>query len=153
MSLGVVTFKEADGRSDRDRASLVVAALELAADSFDPLGPASTWAPVATLPPELRAVLQPPPLRHTAGVLLDLIDRATDDIRIAAPFADRPAVAFLTQPLIGASHRGVEVTVVTSPGHATFFAELARQWNPAPGTRSRLRVSEVQTHLSPLGSH
>lgn len=152
-NLRLLEVVDADGRIDRDRAALVGAALELAADSFDPLGPASTWAPVATLPPELRAVLQPPPLRHTAGVLLDVIDRAANDIRIAAPFADRPAVEFLTQPLIGAGHRGVDVTVVTSPGHASLFAEPARQWNSGPGTRSRLRVSEVQTHLSPLGSH
>jgi phosphatidylserine/phosphatidylglycerophosphate/cardiolipin synthase-like enzyme len=150
-NLRLLKVIDADGQIDRDRASLVGAALELAADSFDPLGPASTWAPVATLPPELRAVLQPPPLRHTAGVLLDLIDRAAEDIRIAAPFADRHAVEFLTQPLIGASHRGVDVTVVTSLGHATLFADLADRWTP--DVRSRLRVSEVQTHLSPLGSH
>jgi phosphatidylserine/phosphatidylglycerophosphate/cardiolipin synthase-like enzyme len=152
-NLRLLKVVDDDGQIDRERASLVGAALELVADSFAPLGPQSTWAPVATLPPELRVQLHPPPIRHTAGVLLDLVDRATREIHLTAPFADQHAVEFLTQPLIAAGRRGVEISIVTSSGHANLFADAARQWNADPEIRSALRLSEVQTHLSPLGSH
>lgn len=148
--LGVV---DPDGRLDPARATAVGVALELAAESFLPLGPESSWSPVATLPPDLRALLHPPPLRQTAGVLLDLVDRATEDIRLAVPFVDPRAVEFLTEPLIGAGRRGVNVTIVTSSGHAARFAEMAHRWKADPDIAARLRVSEVQTDLSLLGSH
>jgi phospholipase D-like protein len=143
----------ADGRLDADRADSVATALELVADSFSALGTAQFWAPVATLPNELRALLRPPPLRHTAGVLLDLVDRSSLEIRLAAPFVDRNAVDFLTEPLVGAGRRSVTVAVITSAGQSVHFVELARRWNSEPDVRGRLRVSEVQTHLSSLGSH
>jgi phosphatidylserine/phosphatidylglycerophosphate/cardiolipin synthase-like enzyme len=148
--LGVV---DPDGRLDPARATAVGVALELAADSFLPLGPASSWASVATLPPDLRALLHPPPLRQTAGVLLDLVDRAAEDIRLAVPFVDPRAVEFLTEPLIGAGHRGVNVMVVTSTGNAARFAKVAQRWTADRDICARMRVSEVQTALSLLGSH
>ena len=148
--LGVVS---ADGRLDVRRAESVGTALELAADSFSTLRAAPFWAPVATLPNELRALLRPPPLRHTAGVLLGLIDRATQEILLAAPFVDPHAVTFLADSLIGAGRRSVTVTVITSLGQAVHFSELGRRWNADAEVRGRLRVSEVQTHLSSLGSH
>ncbi len=142
-----------DGRLDAYRADSVATALELAGDSFSSLGTTTFWAPVATLPNDLQPLLRPPPLRHTAGVLLDLVDRATLEIRLAAPFVDRDAVDFLTDSMIGAGRRSVTVSVITSAGQGVHFAELARQWNSDPGVRSRFRVLEVQTHLSSLGSH
>jgi phosphatidylserine/phosphatidylglycerophosphate/cardiolipin synthase-like enzyme len=142
-----------DGRLDAGRADSVATALELAADSFTALGTAPFWAPVATLPNELRPLLRPPPLRHTAGVLLDLVDRAALEIWLAAPFVDRDAVDFLTDSLIGAGRRSVIVAVITSTGQGVHFVELAGRWNSEPDVRGRLRVSEVQTHLSSLGSH
>lgn len=148
--LGVL---RADGRLDARRAESVATALELAADSFSALGTAPHWAPVATLSNELRPLLRPPPLRHTAGVLLDLIDRATQEIRLAAPFVDPDAVDFLAESLVGAGRRSVAVAVITSVGQGVHFVELARRWNAEPAVRGRLRVSEVQTHLSSLGSH
>lgn len=149
-SLGVVG---ADGRLDVRRADSVATALELAADSFSALGIAPFWAPVATLPDELRPLLRPPPLRQTAGVLLDLIDRAQVEIRLAAPFVDRNAVDFLTESLIGAGCRSVAVAVITSAGQGVHFVGLAQRWTSEPDVRGRLRISEVQTHLSLLGSH
>ena len=148
--LGVL---RADGRIDRGRGKSVATALELAADSFATLGTMPVWAPVATLPNELRAMLRPPPLRQTAGVLLDLVDRATADIWLAAPYVDPHAVEFLADSLLGAGRRSVSVVVITSLGHAVHFVELARRWDVDPDVRGRLRVSEVQTHLSSLGSH
>ena len=142
-----------DGRLDACRADSVATALELVADSFSPLGPTTFWAPVATLPKELQPLLRPPPLRHTAGVLLDLVDRATIEIRLAAPFIDRAAVDFLTDSMIGAARRSVTVAVITSTGQGVHFVELVRRWNSESDVRGRLRVSEVQTHLSSLGSH
>lgn len=143
----------ADGRLDAHRAESVATALELAADSFSTLGTAPSWAPVATLPTELRPLLRPPPLRHTAGVLLDLVDRATQQIRLAAPFVDPDAVDFLSDSLVGAGRRSVAVAVITSVGQGVHFAGLARRWNGDPDVRGPLRVSEVRTHLSSLGSH
>lgn len=143
----------ADGRLDARRAESVATALDLAADSFSALGTTPFWAPVATLPNELRPLLRPPPLRHTAGVLLDLVDRATQEIRLAAPFVDPDAVDFLADSLIGAGRRSVTVAVVTSVGQSVHFVELAQRWDAEPDVRGRLRVAEVQTHLSSLGSH
>lgn len=148
--LGVV---DRAGRLDVYRADLVASALELAADSFSPLGTQPFWAPVATLPSELRPLLRPPPLRQTAGVLLDLIDRATEKILLAAPFVDLHAVAFLADSLLSAARRSVDVAVITSLGQSTHFAEFGRCWSADPNARGRLRVTEVQTHLSSLGSH
>jgi phosphatidylserine/phosphatidylglycerophosphate/cardiolipin synthase-like enzyme len=131
----------------------VATALELAADSFSALGTQPFPALVATLPSELRALLRPPPLRQTAGVLLDLIDRATKEIRLAVPFVDPDAVAFLADSLLGAARRSVDVTVITSLGQSVHFAELGRRWSVDHEACGRLRVAEVQTHLSSLGSH
>lgn len=146
--LGVV---DPAGRLDPARAESVGIALELAADSFDPFGTAPFWAPVATLPSELRALLHPPPVRQTAGVLLELVDRAREEVRLAAPFVDPHAVGFLTESLIAAGRRGVDVSVVTSVGQGARFTEMAERWR-AEG-RAGLSVTEVQTDVSPLGSH
>ena len=90
-------------------------------------------------------------MRQTAGVFLELVDQARVEVRLAAPFIDPEAVHFLTDSLISAGRRGVDVRVVTSIGQASRFAEMAQLW-PAGGD-GRLRVTEVQTQLSPLGSH
>lgn len=148
--LGVV---DRQGRLDAQRAESVATALELAADSFSELGTQPFWAPVATLPGELRPLLRPPPLRQTAGVLLDLIDHATQEIRLAAPFVDADAVGFLADALLGAARRSVDLAVITSLGQGVHFVELGRRWSADPNARGRLRVTEVQTHLSSLGSH
>jgi phosphatidylserine/phosphatidylglycerophosphate/cardiolipin synthase-like enzyme len=142
-----------DGRLDSRRAESVATALELAADSFSELGTARFWAPVATVPNELRPLLRPPPLRQTAGVLLDLVDRATHEIRLAAPFVDANAVEFLAESLLGAGRRSVSVTIITSAGQGVHFVRLAQRWGENPAVRGRLRVCELRTHLSSLGSH
>jgi hypothetical protein len=140
-----------EGRLDAARAESVGTALELAADSFDSPKSAPSWAPVATVPSELRALLHSPPLRQTAGVLLELIDHAKVEVRLAAPFIDPAAVEFLTDSLMAAGRNGVHVSVVTSTGQAVHLADLARLWS-ANG-RARLQVTEIQTQVSPLGSH
>lgn len=149
-SLGVL---RADGRLDTRRAESVATALDLAADSFSALGSVRFWAPVATVPDELRPLLRPPPLRQTAGVLLDLVDRATHEIWLAAPFVDENAVEFLAESLLGAGRRSVSVAVITSTRQGGHFVRLAQRWGADSAVRGRLRVSELRTHLSSLGSH
>ena len=147
-SLGVL---DAAGCPDLQKADSVGMALELIGDLFAPLRPIPSWAPVATLPSELRAVLRPPAVRETAGVLLELIDGATTTLTLATPFVDSGGISFLSEALVGAGRRGVVANVITSPGQASMFADLARQWSSK--ANSRLRVIEVRTDLSALGSH
>ncbi len=136
---------------DAGRADIVESALGMVADSFDPVQTAESWWPVATLPPQLHAMLHPPPMRQTAGVLLELMDAAHSEIIIATPFVDDRAVDFLSESLVAAGRRGVAVRVVTSSGQAIPFVAVAKTWpSDAPGT---LRVTEIVTDLSPLGSH
>lgn len=149
--LGQLGVLDEDGYPDLERAEYVAVALEIAGDSFEPVGPTSGWALVATVPPDLRALLHPPPTRQTGGVLLELIDAARTAVSLAAPFVDREGVGFLSAALIGAGRRGAAVAIVTSVGHGSMFSDLARLWTSE--ATGRLRVTEVATHLSPLGSH
>lgn len=149
--LRLLGFLDESGYPDLDRADAVGTALELVGDSFAPLGPPSFWAPVATLPNELRALLHPPPLRETAGVLLELIDGAATALKLATPFVDRGAISFLSAALVGAGRRGVAIDIITSTGQGPMFSDLTRQWSSEAA--GRLRVTEVATHISPLGSH
>lgn len=149
--LRLLAVLDATGRPDMDRADAVGAALELVGDSFAPLGLLPSWAPVATLPSELRVLLRPPPVRETAGVLLELIDGAATGLKLPTPFVDRGGITFLSGALVGAGRRGVVTDVITSPGQASMFSDLARQWSGE--AIGRLRITEVATHLSPLGSH
>jgi len=90
-------------------------------------------------------------LRQTGGVLLELIDAGTSDLQLAMPFVDETAVEYLLTSLLEAGRRGARVTVVTSTTNGQKFAALVRRWpREASG---ELRVTEVATHLSPLGSH
>jgi phosphatidylserine/phosphatidylglycerophosphate/cardiolipin synthase-like enzyme len=150
-NLRLLRVVDPGGRLDPVRAEAVGTALELAADSFDPLGTAPFWAPVATLPLQLRELLHPPPLRQTAGVLLELIDASREEVRLAAPFVDPLAVGFVAGSLVAAGRRGVDVTVVTSIEQGSRFSAMAAGWGVDP--RAGLRIVEVQTDLSPLGSH
>lgn len=144
--LGVVG---GDGCWEEDLAAAVGTALELVGDSFDVAAPYATWAPVATLPRPLHHILRPPAMRQTAGVLLELVDAAVEDVLLASPFVDQPAVRALTESVTQARRRGVDVLVVTSPGRGAEFAQLA-----GLGTeRGSLRVVGVRTEVSPLGSH
>ncbi len=144
--LGVLS---SGGALDEAHAEEVGTALDLAADSFDVVGTPPSWAPVVTLPSELRVLLNPPPIRQTAGVLLELVDSAQAQIRLAAPYVDPRAVRFLSESLIDAGGRGVAVSMVTSEGQAALFGDMAREWVGRGG----LRVTEVRTALSPIGSH
>lgn len=147
-TLGVL---DSDGHINREVARSVATALELAGDSFDIVGSQATWAPVATLPPEVNAEMRPPALRQTAGVLLELIDRATTLIRMAAPFVDSQAMRFLFGALEAARRRGVDIRVVTSVGRGMEFATLGVGSDDR--SMGQLRVTEVRTDLSSLGSH
>ena len=136
---------------DGIRADVVGSALELVGDSFGNPPPHASWAPVATLPVELRARLQPPALRQTAGVLLELLDSARHEVWLAAPFVDLRAVGFLMCSMIDAGERGVDMHVITSVGQGNQFDEVRARWRF--GSVGRLHLTEVETSLSALGSH
>lgn len=138
-----------DGRWNADRARSVGVALELVADSFRVNESAVNWALVATLPRVLVDILRPPVLRQTTGVLLELIDSAREEILLASPYVDQPAVKAIAMALMGARRRGVNVRVLTSPGRGREFAALADD-ETGFGT---VKISEVQTDVSPVGSH
>ena len=133
------------------RAEDVATALDLVADSFASVGATVAWAPVATLPIEIREHLRPPVVRQTAGALLELIDGSSEEVLLATPFLDTPAIGTLADSLVAARRRGVDLAVVTSVGRGGVIAGLAslqREGNPG-----HLRVTEVRTDVSPLGSH
>ncbi len=146
--LGVIRI---DGTWDPERARSVEIALELVGDSFETLGPAVSWVPVATLPREVARALRLPALRQTAGVLLELIDGAVQEVLLAAPYVDAAGLDVLQAALSVALTRRVDVTVVTSTGRGEVFASLAG----VVGCRDMgaLRVTEVHTDVSSLGSH
>lgn len=145
--LGVIA---ADGGWVESRAHAVRCALELVGDSFDVVTPAAGWAPVATVPRPLRELLRPPAVRQTAGVLLELIDGATSEVVLATPYVDQPAVSAVAGALATARGRGVDVQVITSPGRGQEFAGLGGGELALGGA---VRVTEVRTEISPLGSH
>lgn len=140
-----------DGDLDGRAAEEVATALRLVGDSFARLGPPTGWNLVATLPPGLRDTMRPPALPQTGGVLLELLERATDRLALAAPFVDRAAVDFLAPSLVDAGHRGADVRILTSPGALPAFDRLVTSWATVPS--HVLRLTEVATVLSPLGSH
>jgi phosphatidylserine/phosphatidylglycerophosphate/cardiolipin synthase-like enzyme len=90
-------------------------------------------------------------VRQTGGVLLELIDSALTEIQLAIPFVDDSAVEYLLSALLGAGRRGADVIVVTSTGNGHKFLAVSREW--ADKASGVLRITEVATHLSPLGSH
>jgi len=146
--LGVVGPNgDVDGRAAEE----VAVALRLVGDSFAPVGPRAGWNLVATLPPGLRHAMRPPALPQTGGVLLELLERATDRVALAAPFVDRAAVDFVAPSLVEAGRRGADVRILTSPGALLAFDGLVARWATVPV--HVLRLTEVATDLSPLGSH
>jgi phosphatidylserine/phosphatidylglycerophosphate/cardiolipin synthase-like enzyme len=151
MNLRSLRVMSADGRLDPQAANDVGIALELAADSFDSVCSPISWTLVATLPPEVRWGMRPPALRQTAGVLLGLIDRSTTVIRMAAPFVDSQAMRFLFVALETARRRGVDISVITSVGRGMEFADLDAGSNDR--STGHVRITEVRTELSALGSH
>ena len=94
------------GRVDACRADTVEEALCLVADSFGTFPPAQSRALVATLPAHLHGLLHRPPIRQTAGVLLELMDAAQTEIIVAAPFIDAHAVDFISASIVMAGRRG-----------------------------------------------
>ncbi len=145
--LGVV---DANGRWNGAAASDVTVALRLVGDSFAPVS-VPTWFPVATLPPEVRGLLRPPPFRQTGGVMLGLIDRAAEDLVLAAPFIDGGAVEFLRQSMVGAMRRGVSAHVMTSKGRGALLQPLVDDALQDPACR--MTVTELESVISSLGSH
>jgi hypothetical protein len=147
-TLGVI---DGEGALDASRASDVGRALSLVGDSFAVPISSPTWAPVATLPSEVRTLLRPPPFRQTAGVMLGLIDRSVASLTLAAPFVDGYAVDFLRDSVATAMRRGVKVDVLTSGGRGVEMRPLVD--DALRDSRCRLTVTELETVISSLGSH
>lgn len=145
--LGVLTE---DRRLDEAAARDVATALRLVGDSFEPRPVPGRWALVATVPPDVGFR---PPMRRTAGVIVDQIERARRSLFLAAPFVDASALRFLAPPLLAAAERGVQVRMLTSADCAPAVRELGGRW-PSDGLSRPLVVATAPaTDLSTLGSH
>ena len=124
--LGVLTV---DRRLDETAAHDVAIALRLVGDSLEPRTASERWALVATVPPDVAIR---PPMRHTAGVIVEQIERARRSLMLAAPFVDASALRFLGPPLLAAAGRGVQVRILTSADSAPTAAELGNAGRSAP---------------------
>jgi hypothetical protein len=102
--LGVV---DDHGRLDPERAEAVRMALELVGQSFGFARPADVWHPVATIPERYWHRSGLPAVRQTAGIVLEIIESASQTVRIAVPYVDDPAVGWLRDPLTRCRERGV----------------------------------------------
>lgn len=131
----------------------VARALALAGRSLGRAEPLATWAPVGTVPERLRRRVVVPGLRQTAGILLDIIDHAREELWMTAPFIERTGIAFLRDAIVGALARGTRVMLITRPdpvGHQAIAPLMTRV--ECEGL-SGLTVIEVETEASELGSH
>ena len=145
--LGVLTE---DRRLDEAAARDVATALRLVGDSFEPRPVPGQWALVATVPTDVAVR---PPMRRTAGVIVDQIERARRSLLLAAPFVDASALQFLGPPLLTAVGRGVQVRMLTSADSAPAIRELGNLW-PTGGAGGPLVVTTTPaTTMSTLGSH
>ena len=95
--------------------------------------------------------MHPPPFRQTAGTLLGLIDRSSENVFLAAPFIDGHAVGFLSYSLVTAMKRGVKIDVLTSAGKGVEMRPLIDE--AIADSRCRMTVTELETVISSLGSH
>jgi phosphatidylserine/phosphatidylglycerophosphate/cardiolipin synthase-like enzyme len=145
--LGVLTEER---RLDAAAGREVATALRLVGDSFEPRPVPDRWALVATVPPDVAVR---PPMRRTAGVIVNRIERARRSLLLAAPFVDASALQFLAAPLLSAARRGVRVRMLTSADSAPAVRELGERW-PADSAGGPLIVTTTPaTTLSTLGSH
>ncbi len=145
--LGVLT---ADHRLDEVVGQDVATALRFVGDSFKPRPVQGRWALVATVPPDVAIR---PPMRRTAGVIIDQIERARRSLLLAAPFADASALRFLEQSLLAAAGRGVQIRILTSADSTPAVQELGERWPTDGATRPLLVITALTTGMSTLGSH
>jgi phospholipase D-like protein len=132
----------------------VARALDLVGDALAGGAPPIFWIPVGTVPEALRRRVVVPNLRQTAGVLLDIIDRAGRTIWLTAPFIERAGMEFLTEALLGALERGVRVSLVSRTGTLQSGAVASLIQGAAHrDTSRRFAIYEVSTEVSDLGSH
>ncbi len=140
-----------DGLIDQGRVALIGGALGLVGDSFSPIPIRSAWQPVATVPERYWRGEALAPVLQTAGVILKVIEGAKRTLRIATPYVDGQAIDVIRSSVLDAAKRGVTVRVTTSPDHGRVFEPLVQTWRPTSG--AAIRVVEVDSTLSPLGSH
>ena len=92
------------------------------------------WEPVASLPAhlELPAGLQ----RTTAESLIGIANEAETKLRLAAPFMDEQGLGYLTESLVAATLRGVQIEV----------------FRPRVGTREREAISVLLDRVRANGA-
>jgi phosphatidylserine/phosphatidylglycerophosphate/cardiolipin synthase-like enzyme len=113
--VGVLRARFEDDRTRIEAACNLGAAWVLGRRSVDSEPP---WELVASLP---VGVTLPFGLRRTTGeTLMQLVTQATRSLRLAAPFIDRPGMAFLADALAASTARGVvlEIMLPTRSTHA-----------------------------------
>ncbi len=105
---------------------------------------AEPWDLVASFPP---SVSLPTGLRYTtAETLTHLVTGARRSLRLAAPFIDRPGLAFLGDALAAATQRGVvlEVLLPTRSTHADDALDELRDTIRGSGSSARFSVSRLR---------
>jgi hypothetical protein len=133
------------------RADALATSLDLVGDSFAFYTEKDTWRPVATIPEAYWRGDRIPTVRQTAGTVLQIIESSRRTLRIAAPYVDHAAVELIRQPVLQCGRRRVCIRITTSPGYGLQFQQLVDGW-PGGATGS-ITVVEVDTTISPLGSH
>lgn len=133
-----------------ERARAVGEAIDLSSAEVGGREPAS-WKPVATIPQAFWAAPGVPHILQTLGVMRSIVEAAHRCVKIAAPFVEDEAVRKLAPSILSCGSRGVGVLLLTSTDRASGFGAIGASWNPK--RRSGLRIVEVATELSPLGSH
>lgn len=145
--LGVLTE---DRQLNEVAARDVATALRLVGDSFETRPVPGRWALVATVPTDVAVG---PPMRRTAGVIVDQIERARRTLLFAAPFVDASALQFLEPSLLTAASRGVQVRILTSADGAWAVQKLGERWPTDSAGRTLVVSITPATAPSTLGSH
>lgn len=150
IDLTAVGVIGSEGGFRHERALVVGEAIALCSDEPGERQAAS-WRPVATIPQAFWASPGVPHVLQTLGVMLSIVEAADRCVKIAAPFVEDAAVRKLAPSILGCGSRGVDVLLLTSADRASGFDTIRAAWSPRG--RAALRIVEVSTELSPLGSH
>jgi len=141
-----------DGKLDEAAAQDVCAGLRLIGDSFR-AGPEGGWRLVATVPESFQAAFRDTAIRHTAGVLLELLESTAVRAILATPYADQASANFLEEPILACGSRGASIDIITAAGHGQVFESMAEKWVGRARIGATFTCGETHGVLSVLGSH
>jgi len=103
----------------------------------------SAWSLVVTLPPSMEpSVDGPGSTPETEAAIVGLLDSARRAVVMTAPFTDAAAAARLAEAILDCGRRGVDVSMMTSPGRGTAFDKVAARWPRAALAGAEFRCLE-----------